>query len=182
MLYLLDANVLITAHDQYYPLDAVPEFWEWLLYMADSKSVKMPLETFEEVTVGHEDGLVEWMKADGLSERLLLDEEVDPMMVRRVLEEGYAPDLSDTEVEQVGRDPFLIAYAWKDARQRCVVSVEASKPSKQRANRRVPDVCASLGVSCCDSFVMMRQLGFTTAWKTNGKVAPPLSVVRAQAS
>ena len=27
MLYLLDANVLITAHNLYYPIDAVPEFW-----------------------------------------------------------------------------------------------------------------------------------------------------------
>jgi len=27
MLYLLDANVVITAHNTYYGLDAVPEFW-----------------------------------------------------------------------------------------------------------------------------------------------------------
>ena len=27
MLYLLDANVLITANLTYYPLDQVPEFW-----------------------------------------------------------------------------------------------------------------------------------------------------------
>lgn len=30
MLYLLDANVLITANNSYYALDRVPEFWEWL--------------------------------------------------------------------------------------------------------------------------------------------------------
>lgn len=30
MLYLLDANVLIDANRDYYPLDRVPEFWEWL--------------------------------------------------------------------------------------------------------------------------------------------------------
>ena len=27
MLYLLDANVLITAHNLYYPIDSVPEFF-----------------------------------------------------------------------------------------------------------------------------------------------------------
>ena len=30
MLYLLDANVLITANNLYYPIDSVPEYWEWL--------------------------------------------------------------------------------------------------------------------------------------------------------
>jgi Domain of unknown function (DUF4411) len=30
MLYLLDANVLITARNRYYPIDTVPEFWSWL--------------------------------------------------------------------------------------------------------------------------------------------------------
>ncbi|GGZ45395.1 DUF4411 family protein [Asticcacaulis endophyticus] len=31
MIYLLDANVLMTAHDNYYPLDTVPQFWDWLI-------------------------------------------------------------------------------------------------------------------------------------------------------
>ena len=36
MLHLLDANVLITAHNQYYPIDQVPEFWGWLQHQAAS--------------------------------------------------------------------------------------------------------------------------------------------------
>ena len=27
---LLDANILIVANNTYYPIDAVPEFWDWL--------------------------------------------------------------------------------------------------------------------------------------------------------
>lgn len=180
MLYLLDANVLIAAHNQYYPVEAVPEFWEWLLHMADSEQVKMPVETFEEVKDGREDWLTRWIGADGTYKRLVLDEDVDPKILRRVLDDGYAPDLTDTEIEQVGRDPFLIAYARADVKNRCVVSVEASKPSKKRANRRVPDVCTSLGVKCCDSFAMMRTLGFTTSWKSNGKAVATPAVVRAR--
>lgn len=30
MLCLLDANVLIGAHNDYYPIDRMPQFWEWL--------------------------------------------------------------------------------------------------------------------------------------------------------
>ena len=38
MLYLLDANVLITANLSYYPLDQVPEFWGWIQHQAQSGS------------------------------------------------------------------------------------------------------------------------------------------------
>jgi len=43
MIYLLDANVLITASNSYYPIDRVREFWDWLLYQANSNRVKMTI-------------------------------------------------------------------------------------------------------------------------------------------
>jgi hypothetical protein len=49
---------------------------------------------------------------------------------------------------------------------RCVVTIEPSSPKKQRQNRRIPDVCATLGVPSCDPFVCYKALGFSTAWKT----------------
>jgi hypothetical protein len=55
MLYLIDANVLITAHNLYYPVDAVPEFWSWLAHQAEQGAIKMPLEIFEEVKDGSTD-------------------------------------------------------------------------------------------------------------------------------
>lgn len=33
MLYLLDANVLIDANRDYYPISRVPEFWDWLVHL-----------------------------------------------------------------------------------------------------------------------------------------------------
>jgi hypothetical protein len=36
-LYLLDANVLIPAHEDYYTIDRIPHFWEWLLEMASDR-------------------------------------------------------------------------------------------------------------------------------------------------
>jgi len=52
MLYLLDANVLITANNLYYPIDQVPEFWSWLHHQATAGQVKVPLEVMEEVKAG----------------------------------------------------------------------------------------------------------------------------------
>ncbi len=42
--YLLDANVLIRAHAGYYPLDRIPQFWDWLLEQAEVGVVKMPMQ------------------------------------------------------------------------------------------------------------------------------------------
>jgi hypothetical protein len=169
MLYLLDANVVITAHNLYYPIDAVPEFWAWLVHRGGTGDVKMPLENYEEVKDGstdeEKDILFGWIRAEEVKSALLLDEQVDPDLVARVIDEGYAPDLTDDEVVQIGRDPFLIAYALASPADRCVVTTEVSAPRKQRQNRRIPDVCATMGVACCNTFAMTKALGFKTGWK-----------------
>ena len=63
MLYLLDANVLITASNTYYPIDQVPECWSWLQHQAVFGHVKVPLEVMEEVRVGRRDNdsLLDWI-------------------------------------------------------------------------------------------------------------------------
>lgn len=169
MLYLLDASVLITAHNSYYPVDSVPEYWEWLAYQGEQGRVKMPFEIFEEVKDGPDDAdkdlLFAWLQEDAHKKALLLDDVVDPGLVQSVLTKGYAPDLTDDEVEQIGRDPFLTAYALSDKGKRCVVTVEISKPSKQRHKRKLPDVCNSFGQDWCDPFGFNRALGFSTQWK-----------------
>lgn len=169
MLYLLDANVLITAHHQYYPIDSVPEFWAWLAFQGEHGHVKMPVETYEEVTDGSTDEerdlLFGWVNREDIKAALLLQEEVDRARVAQVVEQAYAPDLSDQEIEQLGRDPFLVAYALAEPGNRCVVTTEVSSPRKQRQNRKLPDVCSAMGIACSNTFGMLRTLGFSTAWR-----------------
>ena len=165
MLYLLDANVLITAHNKYYDIEQVPEFWQWLCHQGANENVKIPMEVIEEVTSGREDDpLCIWMKDEQNKAALRLAEEVNNELVQRVVQEGYAPDLSDDEIEIIGRDPFLIAYALAQA-DRCVVTTEVAAPSKTRQNRRIPDVCKHFGVRCLDPFAMNKALGFKTGWR-----------------
>ena len=163
MLYLLDANVLIAANRDYYPLGRVPEFWDWLLDRATRQQTKISVEVYEEVLAGAEDDLTRWLREN--RDTLLLDENVDEGLVAQVTEVGYAPDLSDEEVERVGRDPFLIAHALGEPAQRVVVTTEHSKPRKQRANRHIPDVCRDLGVRCCNTYEFIEALDFTTGWR-----------------
>ena len=159
MLYLLDANVLIDANRDYYPIGRVPEFWDWLVARATQGQVKIPLEILEEILAGREDDLTRWLNDN--RDALLLDENVDEAVIAQVTDQGYAPDLTEEEVERVGRDPFLIAYA-RGRAARTVVTTEASKPSKQRANRHVPDVCNALGVPHCNTYEFIDALDFTT--------------------
>ena len=49
MLYLLDANVLIDANRDYYPISRIPEFWDWLVDRALKLLTKIPLEMYEEI-------------------------------------------------------------------------------------------------------------------------------------
>jgi hypothetical protein len=159
LVYLLDANVLIIANRQYYPIERVPAFWDWLLRQGVAGNIKIVEEVFDEFTGGN-DVLTEWAKQQAVEDALLFSESVDVSLLRRVMSSGYAPDLTDDEVEQLGRDPFLIAHALRSPRDRVVVTLEASKPSRQRANRHVPDVCRAVGVQCIDTFEMTSALDF----------------------
>ena len=163
MLYLLDANVLIDANRDYSPIGRVPEFWDWVVDRAAKQQTKIPLEMYEEILKGNEDHLTRWVKDN--RDTLVLEENVDVGLVARVTASGYAPDLDDEEIQRLGRDPFLIAYALRDSMQRIVVTTEVSKPTKKRANRRIPDVCWDLRVRCYDPFKFIKALDFTTSWR-----------------
>ena len=166
MLYLFDANVLITASNSYYPVDQIPEYWAWVRHQGKLGNIKLPLEILEEILAGRkkDDLLLDWIKEKENQEALKLHEASDPALVQKVVCDGYAPDLTDDELEEIGRDPFLIAYCMA-APNRCVVTTEASKPNKKRQNRRIPDVCDYLSVVWCNPFQVNRVLGFHTAWK-----------------
>ncbi len=169
MIYLLDANTLIDAKRDYFEFDRVPEFWEWLQYQGSNGSIKIPIEIYEEFEEarkanGERDKLAEWAANPEIKDALLYEKEVVPDLVSRVITEGYCPDPTDQEIEAMGRDPFLLAYALADPLNHTIVTTEVSKPSKRRANRKVPDVGRDLGIRCVNNFQLLRDLDFTTRW------------------
>lgn len=156
-LYLLDANVLIRAHEDYYPVDRIPPFWAWLLEMAVAEVIKMPRVIFDEVKPPA-GPLANWLKRQDVKDALILSE--PPTGVQHVLTQGYAPDLNDVEIEKVGKDPFLVAAALAGP-NRVVVTREVSRPSAIRANRKLPDVCARLGILAISDFKLYSVLNFS---------------------
>ncbi len=158
MLYLLDANVLIRAHEDYYPLERIPQFWDWLKEMGNDGVIKVPHEIYSEVSIAT-GPLGKWLNEKDSKNSLLLDEEVDLDLLQYVINDGYATNLTDDEVEKMGRDPFLIAYAL-DNKNRAVVTKEVSKPTKTRANKKVPDVCNQINVKWMNDFQLYKELDF----------------------
>lgn len=160
LVFLLDANVLIRAHEDYYPIDRVPQFWEWLATTATAGHVKMPFEIHAEIAISS-GPLKDWICDTAIKAALILDEPVNADLVNRVLTSGYGDGLTDGDIEKIGQDAFLVSYGCA-ATNRIVITKENPKPSAKKGNRKIPDVCDVLGVKWARDFELYRTLNFNT--------------------
>lgn len=74
MLYLIDASTLITAHNGYYAINRVPEFWTWLRHHGAAGQIKIPKEIYAEVEDGN-DALADWAAEEESRNALRSNEE-----------------------------------------------------------------------------------------------------------
>lgn len=156
MLYLLDADTLIKSDRFAYPLDRFPPFWRWLRDQGERGFVKIVPENFEEVRYGP---VADWLAEPAVKAAMLLAEDRHRALVDETVRAGYG-DLNEAELEEVGRDPFLIAAARLEPASRVIVTFERSRPSAQRANRKIPDVAAHFGVRSCEIYAVVQELDF----------------------
>lgn len=110
------------------------------------------------------DGLhVEWINSPEVKAALLLEEDVDPDLVRRVIDQGYhgqAAAFDDIQHAHCGKDPFLAAYALVDTTQRIVVTREVSMRTQRLDRTRLPDACDDCGIAWINDFELYRRLNF----------------------
>ena len=131
--------------------------------MAEESSIKIPMEIYNEIAVSqpeYRDELENWVRNN--RDILVLAEEPNQALLNHVMEDGYANDLTDEEIARIGADPFLVGYAMRDPSERTIITTEVSKPTKTRANRRVPDVCRQFGIGCENLFYLNEVLDFRT--------------------
>ena len=142
MMYVLDTSFFIETDRLHLPLATHPDFWDWLITLAEAKTVAIPEQVYEELT-GYKDELAAWMRAH---KDALVDQQAAFTQIGRVMLEGYG-FLDEVTLEELWADPWVIAHAL--AVGGTVVTSE--KPGKQTAPRKkkIPSVCAALGVPCC---------------------------------
>jgi hypothetical protein len=160
-MFLIDANVLITAKNTYYPLEHIPQFWDWLINKGYEGEIKMPREIYDEVA-NYSDDLADWIKGEDAKSALLLEEDADLRLVQQALRHGYQSNdakFTDSELIKVGRDAFLVGYGLAD-NKRTIVTKEVTKRTRRLGSTRLPDACDDCAVSWCDDFTMYRALDF----------------------
>jgi hypothetical protein len=162
LLYLLDANTIIESSTKYYQIARVKPFWDWLLFHAQKGSI--PSEIYEEILHGKKDDFINWFGSKEVRKILEFPEKVNTMQVRRVISEGYGPDLNDVQIEKVGRDPILISYAL-DHSDRCIVTQEIPG-NHVRQNQKIPTVCHNLSIASCNIFEVINTLNFSIDWQS----------------
>lgn len=160
-MFLIDANVLITAKNTYYPMEHIPQFWDWLIKKGYEDEIKIPHEIYDEMA-NYSDNLASWIRGEDAKEALLLNEDADPALVQQALRLGYQSDdakFTDSELIKVGRDAFLVGYGIAD-RSRTIVTKEITKRTQRFGATRLPDACDDCAVNWCDDFRMYRVLDF----------------------
>jgi hypothetical protein len=160
-MYLIDANTLMEAHDTFYPIDRIPQFWDWLVQQGTLGMIKMPYEIHKEFD-GKEGLHVEWINDPDVKAAILLEEDADPALIMRVINDGYqgrSPLFDDVQHTKYGKDPFLIAYALA-APDRVVVTREISRRTQRLGNTKLPDACDDCGIRWINDFELYRRLNF----------------------
>lgn len=168
MLYLFDADTLISSHQRYYPIKRFPQVWLWLVYHFEQTDFQIPIEIYEEIKAGNKNDKLRKL-AENNKDSIVLNETADIDLVNKVLNNGYGlqnlEECTDEDIEKFRRDPFLVSYALNDIDSRCVVTFEVSRTSRQGANSQIPDVCSKLGIRCLNLFELVKELDFrTTDW------------------
>jgi hypothetical protein len=122
-LYLLDANILITAARDFYNFDFGNNFWDFLVLKAEDNRIKSIDKVYDEI-IGGNDRLKEWAKTD-FFEHFLDTTEAEVLNNYSELMEWvgkqkgkYNQNAINIFTKENNADPWLIAYTMKNKQQK----------------------------------------------------------------
>ncbi len=154
--FLLDANVLISAHRSYYAFDICPGFWEAVKAGHAEARIFSTHRVLAELRRGG-DALLAWVEAE-LPEGFFLDDssadvisEYGPMM-QWVQSRDFHTSAKTKFASDA--DEWLVAMAKHGGY--VLVTHEARREAKAKVP--MPNVCDEFGVNYCNTFEMLRAL------------------------
>jgi len=159
-LYLLDADVFITAKNSYYAFDICPGFWKAVLRAHSQDRARSLDRVRSELLAGRkEEDLVQWVRNE-VPEAFFLDSNDDPVSsayAEIMLWVQRNPQYFDRAKAKFATeaDGWLVAYSI--VHRTVVVTNEQPRPDS-RARILLPDVCRQFAVPYKNPFSVLREL------------------------
>jgi hypothetical protein len=152
-MYLLDANVFITAKNVHYDFDVVPGFWDWV-DAAVALERAISIDKVQEELRAQRDELSEWARdRSGMFRRS--EENLTPALITIAQWATSQPRFEQAALTTFldSADYFLVAHALTHGDT--VVTHEVPAPAG-KARVKIPDACLGVGVRYTNPFVMLR--------------------------
>ena len=152
---------------RYYAFKICPGFWEALSEFMERGKVISIKAVKGELTPEGDQSMEKWLKKETTQAAFV---STDTPEANRILNEinswvanndQYKPQAKEKFI--TGADPKLIAYAC--ANTMTLVTSEKSA-TKSTRSIKIPDVCNNFGVSYCNTFDMLKDIGVSFTYKT----------------
>jgi hypothetical protein len=151
MMYLLDANILMSAADSHYPIEVVPGFWREVLELLDSNQARIHRSVYDELVQYRQKWLYGWVK-DNIHDAHILDLDKE-QLIKLALVTGWVQHERQPPYRQEnlskflsGADPQIIAAAMSI--EAVIVTYEKGTSNPKSRKVKIPDVASHFGVSC----------------------------------
>jgi hypothetical protein len=160
--YIVDSDVLIQAHRQYYAFDICPGFWDALIYHHTQGKLFCIDKIHDEITGA--DALAQWVKnvvpKSFFHKTDVLQTVQKYKEIMTWVQSHHFTEGAKDEFAKVA-DGWVVAYAC--ANSFSVVTQE--KLELERRNKvKIPNVCEQFGVPYCNSFTMLRNFADSFSW------------------
>ena len=159
-IFLLDSNVFIEAKRRYYAFDIAPGFWTNLIQHADNGQLMSIDRVKRELELG-QDELADWVKHDFAHGFASANDAGVIACYSRVMNwvKNQAQFLEAAKADFAkGADGWLVAFAMDEGH---ILVTHEQFDQYIRRKVPIPNVCQQFGVTCVDTFEMLRQLGIT---------------------
>lgn len=162
----MDADVFISAKNQYYAFEICPGFWGSLIHHYKAGRIRSLDRVRSELLAGRKtEDLVQWVKKNLRSDFFLNTdgEGVTSAYAEVMLWEQRNPQYFDRAKAKFATeaDGWLVAYAM--IHDTIVVTNEQPRP-ESRNRVLLPDVCAQFNVTYKDTFFMLKDLAIRFEW------------------
>lgn len=166
MIYLIDANILISAHRTTHPLDIHPTFWNKLKIILNRDDV-LSIDKVKDEIFYFEDKLSIWCK-ENINKKFWSSTYDSINEYGQIQSWAHSNDYKENALREFANlknaDPFLVSYSLhqKNIKDQdvTIVTLEESAPESKK-NIKLPEVCNQFNIPYINNNEFYRALQIT---------------------